>query len=167
MTNLEALLKVFPDTVLDETGTLYGKCPSDLGLANCLGDRCSLSTPGRCLECWSDTYTGDAFKEPGQGKACEGGSNPQSSPEEFEELKPCPFCGVAPRVEKSGGRTGSRGDEFDFEISWRAICPKCGTAKGPYRDRYVVKPEGSLQLKEGFFTDGYRKVVQEWNKRGE
>ena len=48
-TYLSKLLEVFPDTVLEDGGTPFNICPSELGLKDLSCDR-------KCIECWNQEY---------------------------------------------------------------------------------------------------------------
>lgn len=80
------------------------------------------------------------------------------------ELKPCPFCGHAPKLEHTGiERTRSR-DNGDLITTWRVRCLNCGTLKEGGFSEYVFANDETLRLRDPAF-DGRKEAIEAWNRR--
>ena len=78
------------------------------------------------------------------------------------ELKPCPFCGKQPRMEKDV-KSLDRKDYGDLIIHWRLKCT-CGRGCTPDRHAYYrVNNEAQLEVTDKF--DGRQEVIDMWNSR--
>lgn len=80
----------------------------------------------------------------------------------MEELKPCPFCGNQPRMEKDV-RSLNRKENGDLIIHWRLKCT-CGRGCTPDRFTYYrVNDEAQLVVADR--DDGRQEVIDMWNSR--
>lgn len=73
------------------------------------------------------------------------------------ELKPCPFCGINPKIDWNSMTLGGYAD---LELTWKVECPKCGVSKYR-RAKYFLKTTG-------IFEDhdlAYEGLIEEWNRR--
>ena len=78
---------------------------------------------------------------------------------EIGKLKPCPFCGKAPVVERSGSIEGKFGVDFRFRIR----CINCGAIPRGATGKVSVtlNREGEIVIEE----DEREKAAGAWNHR--
>ena len=78
---------------------------------------------------------------------------------EIGKLKPCPFCGKAPVVERSGSIEGKFGVDFRFRIR----CINCGAIPSGATGKVSVtlNREGEIVIEE----DEREKAAGAWNHR--
>lgn len=71
------------------------------------------------------------------------------------KLKPCPFCGKSPVINKRSNTI----DSGCFRIEYAIGCNNCHTA---------FKAETHLEVKDGvpcIVQDGYKECIEKWNRR--
>ena len=82
------------------------------------------------------------------------------------KLKPCPFCGHAPKLEHTGIERTRNRDNGDLITSWRVRCFNCGTLKEGGCSEYFFVNDETLRLRDPAF-DGRQKAIEAWNRRAE
>lgn len=73
-------------------------------------------------------------------------------------LKPCPFCGEVPEVERIA--SGYRGNADAATATFRVQCERCGI-KFERKTEAAIDDDGKVKV----LFDGHNEVIRLWNMR--